>query len=705
MTDQCLEISCTDIFKTIGIFQHGDIPEGDDLLRENHRDDLMRKELRIKANHLNRLHRVVLEQLYVGKQAEMFINQFFFVFEFRVDVYQGLCNTRFPAGPSESLHEGCRGFWNGIEEDIGHIPDINTHLQCCCGDHDLVIRRGFKKGFGLFADSLPHRAVMQKASESVSDEIMIQYLCLLFARGEDDPLPVEAQHLFYVRFQVFERPFSDHDHLSGTLRIIHMNRLPLASSLYPLEDLLWVTDRCTHCDTLNVIPAEMIKRRVEIIGNQEVLVLRGKLLPLISLNRFLGCEDSYEDPQQKIKLKNRRKRIADRRNNELRKGQGRLIPQNVTQINPRSDGRRFHSASGLNVIVVTTGSFSFALIVDKPLFTEEIVVKQLGKDLKSLSEYSGATILGDGRIALIIDVLGLAARSGILGQQNHVSNNLIDTDRNLSAENQALPFLCFKIAGPENYALPLFLVSRLEKIQPERLISCGDWRALQLEDKILPVFPVNGYSLDNLATDKEWGVIVLRIKSREIGLIAALPIQVIELIPEFDRQVFRRQGISGATVWKNESLLFIDILEIVASTRPELLEQALSDGSVSNDSTCIALLEPNSFFQNQLRLQLENHGCNVKIAESIAELEDCLSTTGHSIKGILADLSLVKKDQFVTLRKLKQSKQLDGIKIATLWLKEADRELDLSHEGISAHMLKLEMQQMTDWLDNVRSAT
>lgn len=486
-------------------------------------------------------------------------------------------------------------------------------------------------------------------------------------------------------------------------------KLPLTLAIIP-SLILTSADEMFAIPQANVlemllIPAEMIKRRVEIIGNQEVLVLRGKLLPLISLNRFLGCEDSYEDPQQKIKLKNRRKRIADRRNNEIRKGQGRLIPQNVAQINPRSDGRRFHSASGLNVIVVTTGSFSFALIVDKPLFTEEIVVKQLGKDLKSLSEYSGATILGDGRIALIIDVLGLAARSGILGQQNHVSNNLIETDRNLSTENQALPFLCFKIAGPENYALPLFLVSRLEKIQPERLISCGDWRALQLEDKILPVFPINGHSLDNLATDKEWGVIVLRIKSREIGLIAALPIQVIELIPEFDRQVFRRPGISGAAVWKNESLLFIDILEIVANARPELLEQSSSDSSESNDSTCIALLEPNSFFQNQLKLQLENHGCKVKIAGSITELEDCLSTAGHSIKGILADLSLVKKDQFLTLRKLKQNKRLDGIKVATLWLKEADRELDLSHEGISAHMLKLEMQQMTDWLENVRSAT
>jgi two-component system chemotaxis sensor kinase CheA len=43
--------------------------------------------------------------------------------------------------------------------------------------------------------------------------------------------------------------------------------------------------------------------------------------------------------------------------------------------------------------------------------TEEIVVKPLGKRLKGLPVYAGATIMGDGRVALILDVAGLVKMS------------------------------------------------------------------------------------------------------------------------------------------------------------------------------------------------------------------------------------------------------------------------------------------------------
>ena len=45
--------------------------------------------------------------------------------------------------------------------------------------------------------------------------------------------------------------------------------------------------------------------------------------------------------------------------------------------------------------------------------TVEIVVKPMGRHLQGLVEYAGATILGDGQVAVILDVAGLAARAGL----------------------------------------------------------------------------------------------------------------------------------------------------------------------------------------------------------------------------------------------------------------------------------------------------
>ena len=55
-------------------------------------------------------------------------------------------------------------------------------------------------------------------------------------------------------------------------------------------------------------------------------------------------------------------------------------------------------------------------MVDEINDTEEIVVKPLGKQLKGLTCFAGATIMGDGKVALILDVLGLAQRANVVSE-------------------------------------------------------------------------------------------------------------------------------------------------------------------------------------------------------------------------------------------------------------------------------------------------
>ena len=69
--------------------------------------------------------------------------------------------------------------------------------------------------------------------------------------------------------------------------------------------------------------------------------------------------------------------------------------------------------SDLEIAVVTTGTMQYGLVVGGFHDTEEIVVKPLGRHLKGMREYAGATILGDGTVALILDVAGLAAKANL----------------------------------------------------------------------------------------------------------------------------------------------------------------------------------------------------------------------------------------------------------------------------------------------------
>jgi len=59
------------------------------------------------------------------------------------------------------------------------------------------------------------------------------------------------------------------------------------------------------------------------------------------------------------------------------------------------------------IVIVKTGEKRVGLMVDSLVGQQEIVIKSLGKSLKTLKEYVGATILGDGHVTLILDVVSL----------------------------------------------------------------------------------------------------------------------------------------------------------------------------------------------------------------------------------------------------------------------------------------------------------
>jgi len=67
-------------------------------------------------------------------------------------------------------------------------------------------------------------------------------------------------------------------------------------------------------------------------------------------------------------------------------------------------------ASLLTIVVLQAGESRFGLVVDQVRGREEVVIKPLPKALRGLRGYAGATLIGDGRMALILDVDGLRAR-------------------------------------------------------------------------------------------------------------------------------------------------------------------------------------------------------------------------------------------------------------------------------------------------------
>jgi len=105
---------------------------------------------------------------------------------------------------------------------------------------------------------------------------------------------------------------------------------------------------------------------------------------------------------------------------------GTLLP--IAYLNRVLDLKAASDPEAVSIVVLQADDRQFGLVVDGINDTQEIVVKPLGKQLKGLTLYAGATIMGDGRVALILDVLGIGERAGVLGK-THEQARMVEKEK------------------------------------------------------------------------------------------------------------------------------------------------------------------------------------------------------------------------------------------------------------------------------------
>jgi two-component system chemotaxis sensor kinase CheA len=134
------------------------------------------------------------------------------------------------------------------------------------------------------------------------------------------------------------------------------------------------------------------------------------------------------------------------------------------------------------IVVLHAEQQRFGLVVDDVLDTQEIVVKPLGRHLKGIPVYAGATILGDGSVVLILDAATLARRSNVLAN----SAGIATVEGGTQAE-AIEPVLVVDVAGDRRAAIPLEMVTRLEEMAASSIERVGGREVVQYRGHIMPL--------------------------------------------------------------------------------------------------------------------------------------------------------------------------------------------------------------------------
>lgn len=166
---------------------------------------------------------------------------------------------------------------------------------------------------------------------------------------------------------------------------------------------------------------------------------------------------------------------------------GRLLP--LVYLDRQLDGKVAggkNDDNAVNIVVLQADGRQFGLVVDQINDTEEIVVKPLGKHLKGVTVFAGATIMGDGKVALILDALGVGQRANVMGEvRERALSEAATMSAAAAAEKQT--FLIFAGVGDSRMAIPLSTLARLEEFPVAQVEMSGRQWVTQYRGQILPL--------------------------------------------------------------------------------------------------------------------------------------------------------------------------------------------------------------------------
>lgn len=273
------------------------------------------------------------------------------------------------------------------------------------------------------------------------------------------------------------------------------------------------------------LDGDQAKDGIEFIHDARVYRLRGNLLPLVYLDEQLGL---------------------------------------------RAPRHRTEHDDPVNIVVLQAEDRQFGLVVDAITDTQEIVVKPLGAHFKGINAYAGTTIMGDGTVALILDILGLAQKGNVLTE--HRDRALADGSETATRHlNDQQSMLIVDPGDGSRAAIELSTVARLEEFSESQIERSGHGEVVQYRDQIMPLIQLgNGYGGGyDQATGEEncRHTVVYSAGERSVGVVVGRIVDIVH-----DRIQKEGGKLPSRCVIQDRVTEVVDLGELVARTCPELFQ-------------------------------------------------------------------------------------------------------------------------------------
>lgn len=295
---------------------------------------------------------------------------------------------------------------------------------------------------------------------------------------------------------------------------------------------------------------EDVHSKIECAGARQVYRLRDALLPIVWLTDVLRHKEPFDfETQARLTERARADRAA--RLAELQRARAADEPYDWS----------------VAFAVVKVGSTRFGLVIDAIVGTEEIVVKPMHRCVKDLAIYSGVTVLGDGKVALILDPLAMARYAGVELDEQQPST---DTTRLGAADaTQRRSLLLFKSGAQEQFGVDIQAIKRIERVQAQQIQRVGEREFVTVDgastavlrlERVLPVSPVVDAS--------ELFLLLPKTPRALYGVVASRLVDIGDYDITLDRDAFRAEGVTATALIDKTMTLLVDLDVVGRSVEP-----------------------------------------------------------------------------------------------------------------------------------------
>ena len=399
---------------------------------------------------------------------------------------------------------------------------------------------------------------------------------------------------------------------------------------------------------------------IEELQGTQVYRLRGQLLPLVNLNSILNIQSNQS------------------------------------------------SSESENIVVLSADSGIFGLIVEDIEDSNDIVIKPLMQFLKDLSVYSGATILGDGNIALTLDVTGLAVKAGIFSENESIETSSETTTEISDYKTDIAEYLLVDIGMSEKYAIPLCMVHRLEDFNINEVKKTGNQDVVRYRNSLLPIISVKKHLQIESAVESSRensdskSVVVINKSGKSYGLEVDHIEDVVAVDSDINSDVRDRQGILGNAIIDDNLVVVLDTMKIIEDMTGHFgKSERISDKGKDRSQHNILLAEDNNFYRKYIVESLTQAGYQVFAACDGKEAFAMLQKNPEKYSMLVSDIEMPEMDGCELVESIKKEENIPDFPMIAVSSKFNDDAVAKGiHSGFEKYLEKLKMDELLDTIDD-----